>query len=87
MWIIVVKLLLHQLRDAGNTIYHPAGTCRMGSDHDRLAVCDPELRVRGVAGLRVADASIMPQVVSGNTNAAAIMIGEKCAAMVKAAAA
>lgn len=79
--------LMDFARDAGNTIYHPAGTCRMGSDHDRLAVCDPELRVRGVAGLRVADASIMPQVVSGNTNAAAIMIGEKCAAMVKAAAA
>jgi choline dehydrogenase len=69
------------VRQVANTIFHPAGTCRMGPESDRGAVVDERLRVRGVAGLRVADASIMPTLVSGNTNAPCIMIGEKCAAM------
>ncbi|WP_344778782.1 GMC family oxidoreductase [Nocardioides panacisoli] len=63
-----------------HSVYHPVGTCRMGSDE--RAVVDPELRVRGVDGLRVADASIMPTVTGGNTNAPSIMIGERCADLV-----
>jgi choline dehydrogenase len=66
-------------REKGTTIFHPTSTCRMGQDG--RAVVDERLRVRGIEGLRVADGSIMPTVVSGNTNAAIIMIGEKCAAM------
>ena len=73
--------LLDYARRRGGTVYHPTSTCKMGSDP--MAVVDPELRVHGVDGLRVADASIMPTVVSGNTNAAAIMIGEKTADMVR----
>ncbi len=72
--------LLAFARDTGTTVYHPTSTCRMGSDAD--AVVDERLRVRGVERLRVIDASIMPTVVSGNINAAAVMIGEKGADMV-----
>ena len=64
------------------SIYHPTGTCKMGSGMD--AVVDHKLRVHGVSGLRVADCSIMPEIVSGNTNAPAIMIGENCAKIILA---
>ncbi|MDD9740117.1 MAG: GMC family oxidoreductase N-terminal domain-containing protein [Marinovum algicola] len=68
------------VRDNSTTVYHPAGTCRMGTD--RGAVVDARLRVQGIAGLRVVDCSIMPEIVSGNTNAPAVMIGEKASDMI-----
>ena len=71
------EALLAFARAFGSTGYHPAGTCRMG--RDASAVVDPQLRVKGVAGLRVADASVMPQLISGNTHAACVMIGERAA--------
>jgi choline dehydrogenase len=74
--------MLAHARARGNTIFHPTSTCTMGPATDPRAVVDPSLRVHGIDGLRVADASIMPTVVSGNTNAACIMIGEKCADMI-----
>jgi choline dehydrogenase-like flavoprotein len=72
--------IVEEIRVRGVSNLHPVGTCRMGREPD--AVVDPRLRVHGIAGLRVADASIMPQVPGGNTNAPSIMIGEKCAAMI-----
>ncbi len=62
-----------------DTMFHPVGTCRMGRETDRMAVVDARLRVRGVTGLRVADASIMPRITSGNTNAPAMLVGHRCA--------
>ncbi len=72
--------LIDYIRDFATTIYHPAGSCKMGLD--ALAVVDSRLRVRGIRGLRVADASIMPRIINANTNAPCIMIGEKAAAMI-----
>ncbi|HVH82172.1 MAG TPA: choline dehydrogenase [Stellaceae bacterium] len=73
--------LLQYARERGGTVYHPTSTCTMGTGP--MAVVDPELRVHGIEGLRVADASVMPTVISGNTNAATIMIGEKLADMLR----
>ena len=72
--------LLDQARSIANTIYHPTSTCRMGADE--AAVLDPQLRVKGVRGLRVVDASIMPEITSGNTNAPTIMIAERASDMI-----
>ncbi|HRD28330.1 MAG TPA: GMC family oxidoreductase N-terminal domain-containing protein [Caulobacter sp.] len=74
--------LLAAARDLGTTIFHPVGTARMGLDSDPMAVVDERLRVTGVAGLRVADASVMPRITSGNTNSPTMMIAEKAARMI-----
>ena len=73
--------ILDFIQHHGNTAWHPVGTCKMGSDP--MAVVDSRLRVHGVQRLRVADASIMPRITSGNTNAPSIMIGEKAADMIR----
>ncbi|UXN04920.1 GMC family oxidoreductase [Bartonella sp. HY406] len=72
--------LIKAAGDIGTTIFHPVGTCRMGSDEN--SIVDPELRVRGIHGLRIADASIMPRITSGNTNSPTLMIAEKAAAFI-----
>ena len=74
--------IIDWVKQAAETTYHPVGTCKMGADRDPMAVVDHRLRVRGIEGLRIADASIMPTLTSGNTNAPSIMIGEKAAHMV-----
>ena len=73
--------MLEYVRQNSTSLYHPVGTCRMGLE-DR-AVVDQNLKVKGINGLRVADASIMPQIISGNTNAATVMIAEKAADLIK----
>ncbi|MBX3538138.1 MAG: GMC family oxidoreductase N-terminal domain-containing protein [Chelatococcus sp.] len=75
--------ILDYIRMTGSSIYHPSGTCRMGPDPTRGDVVDARLRVHGLSGVRIADCSIMPRLISGNTNAAAIMIGERAAALIR----
>jgi len=72
--------LLALVRETGETVFHPTSTCRMGTDE--RSVVDSQLRVRGLQGLRVVDASVMPAVVSGNTNAAVIAVAEKAADLI-----
>ena len=76
--------LAHAAGNIGTTIFHPVGTCKMGRDEDAMAVLDPQLRVRGVAGLRVIDGSVMPLITSGNPNSPIIMIADKAAGLIRA---
>jgi choline dehydrogenase len=76
--------MAQDIRNRADTQYHPVGTCKMGPDSDPMAVVDAQLRVKGIAALRVADASIMPTLIGGNTNAPSIMIGEKASDMIRA---
>lgn len=78
--------LIQYIRETSSTGYHHVGTCRMGGDGDAAAVVDSQLRVRGVGRLRIADGSVMPSILSGNTNAACIMIGERCSEFITTAA-
>jgi choline dehydrogenase/4-pyridoxate dehydrogenase len=71
------------IRGTAITVHHPAGTCKMGSATDEFAVVDPELKVRGIEALRVVDASVMPDLVSGNINAAVMMIAERAADLIR----
>jgi choline dehydrogenase-like flavoprotein len=71
------------IRNTAITVHHPLGTCRMGNDGDAMAVVDQELKVKGTEGLRVIDASVMPQMVSGNINAAVVMIAERAADLIR----
>jgi choline dehydrogenase-like flavoprotein len=75
--------ILAFIRKKSETIYHPVGTCKMGDESDPTTVVDSELKVKGVKGLRVVDASVMPTLVGGNTNAPTIMIAERCADLIK----
>ena len=74
------------VRRTAITLHHPVGTCKMGPDNDPMAVVDAQLRVRGIQNLRVVDASIMPLLISGNTNAPSMVIGEKAAQLIRAGA-
>ncbi|GAB3625685.1 choline dehydrogenase [Pandoraea terrae] len=76
--------LAHAAGDIGTTIFHPVGTCKMGRANDPMTVVDSELRVRGIEGLRVIDASVMPMITSGNTNSPTIMIAERASELIKA---
>jgi choline dehydrogenase len=75
--------LVEFIRRKAESIYHPVGTCRMGAEDDPMAVVDPQLRVRGVQGLRVIDASVMPKLIGGNTNAPTMMIAERASDLIR----